>query len=117
MMSFSGHPVCHIGLNWCILLGLFLLFATKIGNFGNTGLFHGFFTILPAFKYYYCKIIQMHLGLILDLYNVYSISHGFCSQISMFSIQIYILQCVWSFDLQMCISNRLCLFFFQNNVF
>ena len=39
MISFSGHPVCHLGLNWCILLGLFLLFTTKIGNFGNTGLF------------------------------------------------------------------------------
>ena len=25
-MSFSGHPVCHLGLNWCILLGLFLFF-------------------------------------------------------------------------------------------
>ena len=26
MMSFSGHPVCHLGLNWCILLGVFLFF-------------------------------------------------------------------------------------------
>ena len=25
-MSFLGHPVCHLGLNWCILLGLFLFF-------------------------------------------------------------------------------------------
>ena len=22
MMSFSGHPVCHLGLIWCILLGV-----------------------------------------------------------------------------------------------
>ena len=26
MMSFSGHPVCQLGLNLCILLGLFLFF-------------------------------------------------------------------------------------------
>ena len=26
MMSFLGHPVCHLGLNWCILLGLFIVF-------------------------------------------------------------------------------------------
>ena len=26
-MSFSGHPVCHLGLNWCILLGLFIFFS------------------------------------------------------------------------------------------
>ena len=25
-MSFLGHPVCHLGLNWCILLGLFIVF-------------------------------------------------------------------------------------------
>ena len=24
MMSFLGHPVCRLGLNWCILLGLFI---------------------------------------------------------------------------------------------
>ena len=25
MMSFLGHPVCRLGLNWCILLGLFIV--------------------------------------------------------------------------------------------
>ena len=26
MMSFLGHPVCRLGLNWYILLGLFIVF-------------------------------------------------------------------------------------------
>ena len=30
MMSFLGHPVCHLGLNWCILLGLFIVFFFRI---------------------------------------------------------------------------------------
>ena len=30
MMSFLGHPVCHLGLNWCILLGLFIFPALAI---------------------------------------------------------------------------------------
>ena len=68
MMSFSGHPVCHLGLICCILLGLFLLFDTKIGNFGNTGLFD---QVLTAFKCYQYKIVSMHLGHILTFYKVY----------------------------------------------
>ena len=27
MMSFLGHPVCRLGLIWCILLGLFIFLA------------------------------------------------------------------------------------------
>ena len=32
MMSFSGHPVCHLGLDWCILLGLFIFPALAKGS-------------------------------------------------------------------------------------
>ena len=32
MMSFSGHPVCCLGLNWCILLGLFIFLALAKGS-------------------------------------------------------------------------------------
>ena len=31
-MSFSGHPVCYLGLNWCILLRLFIFPALAKKN-------------------------------------------------------------------------------------
>ena len=30
MMSFSGHPVCHLGLIWCILLGVFYVLLPNL---------------------------------------------------------------------------------------
>ena len=62
MMSFSGHPVCCLGLIWCILLGLFLLFATKIGILVITGLIDQFFWA------FYCKIVSKCL-VFLDLFH------------------------------------------------
>ena len=42
-MSFLGHPVCSLGPNWCILLGLFIvflalaiMFVLYIASFGKT---------------------------------------------------------------------------------
>ena len=31
-MSFLGHPVCRLGLNWCIFLGLFIVFSALATN-------------------------------------------------------------------------------------
>ena len=30
MMSFSGHPVCCLGLSWCILLGMFYVLLPNL---------------------------------------------------------------------------------------
>ena len=65
MISFSGLWVCCIGLIWCILLGVFyFMFATKPLVLLITRLFWPcFLGILLTLECYYCKIIQMHIGL------------------------------------------------------
>ena len=101
MMSFSGHPVCHIGLIWCILLGNFLCFQTKplvLVNYRvNLTSFSGCFACIQmlslqnVFKTFgLFRPIFKCVGVIFDPYNVYSFSCGFCSQISVFSIQIFV---------------------------
>ena len=66
-------------LVWCILLGnFFFMFSNQNSLVLVTkGLFDQVFTVSKCYQY---KIIQMHIGL--RPYNVYSISHGSCSNIS-----------------------------------
>ena len=60
MVSFLGHPVCHLGLIWCILLGVFLCFATKPLGLVTTGLFWpGFLDVLLSFKMHDSKMFAL----------------------------------------------------------
>ena len=100
MMSFSGHPVCHLGLIWCILLGNFLCFQTKC----LVWVFKGYLT-----KFSQCsnaintKIIQMHLGL-RPFTMCMALATAFAHKHQCFQYKLF--QCIWViFDLQMCISN------------
>ena len=50
-MSFSGHPVCHLGLNWCILLGLFIFSSISQRLMPSIVLFERQSKFCNAFKY------------------------------------------------------------------
>ena len=58
-MSFLGHPVCRLGLNWCILLGLFIVFFFTISYNAHVLSVFPFgkqYKVNNAFKY----LIPMH---------------------------------------------------------
>ena len=59
-MSFSGHPVSHLGLNWCILLGLFYILQVIIWDLGDIIWYiYIFYRVLSTnvFICYHCLVI------------------------------------------------------------
>ena len=94
MMSFSGHLVCHLGLIWCIFVRSFYVFLPNLwfGNYRvNLTRFLGHFACIQMLSLQY-------------FFKMFGLFRPFT-------------MCLGLFDLQMCISNRLCLFCFQNSGF
>ena len=85
-MSFLGHPVCHLGLNWCILLGLFivfpalakcsccLLFPLGNQNMGKSALKRQY-SFAYKIKYLQKKIfcLKRHYGKLLGFWGHYTV--------------------------------------------
>ena len=87
-MSFLGHPVCHLGLNWCILwiiycfsalaimlvLSVFPWETNKVNNAFKISNSHAY-----KIKYYKCSQ-KWHYGKLLGFWGHYTVYFVFCLQ-------------------------------------